>query len=143
MKQQNEQTIKNEVKGETNMENKNVAQETVSEMETISKFTGSNQYDENIAKEIVQGIVNRETIRSEAEKEIEKMKHEANMKLLGISERITERKMELEAKNKMTEKIVEGATWFVSVAGVAAVAGLRINADKEIQLEKIRQGQFD
>lgn len=131
-----------EVKGASEVDN-STGKEIVEEIKEIDVLQGSNQHDENIVKVIVDGAVKKTEKDNERKIEIAKMEHETHKILIGVSERINIRKLELEAKASMVEDITNAVTWVAGVAGFATIAAIRVNAGKEIQLEKIRNGMID
>jgi hypothetical protein len=83
----------------------------------VEEIKGS---DLDIVGKIVEGSVKKNAQENELALEIKKLESEAFEKLMAVKERMETRKMELEIKLKVTEKIVDGGKWIATTAGIVA-----------------------
>jgi hypothetical protein len=82
-------------------------------------------------------------MENEAEKQRDEWNYEAHKLHLEISQVIDARKAELDARVKIVKHITDAAVWVAGVGAFAAVSIVSTGANKEIQLEKIRNGLTD
>lgn len=83
----------------------------------MEEIKGSNL---DIVGKIVEGSVKKNAQENELALEIKRLEIESSEKLMAVQERMEKRKLESETKIKITEKIVDGGKWVVTVAGFVA-----------------------
>lgn len=107
----------------------------------VKKLEAEHHFE--IKKMETEATLELERYKAETALELEKMKMEAYKDLQEISKDIEEIKAVREAKTKLTEKLLDVTTTALAIGGFVTYLCMKTSANKDIQLEKIRQGQFD